>query len=307
MKKLNSIMMCAASALLIVSCATSPATTASNDPNQPTAPTFIEGDDPAPEGKWELLDYLSDEFNVDGLDTFKWCADPKTPGQGWMGRPPGLFQEKNVTVKDGSLQIACGVLDEPIVLENYGRTHEFKYFGGIVRATAPVKVGWYYECRMKMNKSEMGGGYWLMVRDGVDGLVHEIDVVECVGHTSELTEDWGKDWNHIMHSNAIHRVTKANPVENRDEDFVLLDTKNHEDYHVYGAWWKSPKEIVCFLDGKHVYTLVPPVGFDLASFMQLSIEYYDWNPIPDEGNVISTLSGDDLVSHFDWVRVWELK
>ncbi len=306
MKKLKLSMMSAASALLIMSCAGTPATTAA-DPNAPAAPTFTEKSAPVTEGNWELLEHLSDEFNVDGLDTFKWCPDPAAPGWGWMGRHPGLFQPKNVTVKDGSLQIAAGIFDEPEVVERNGRSTEYKYFGGIVRSTAPTKVGRYYECRMKMNKSEIGGGFWLMVRDEVEGKKHEIDVIECVGHTSELTADWGKDWDHIMHSNAIHRVTKANPVESRDEDFVLLDTKNHEDFHVYGAWWKSPKEILFYLDGEYVYTLVPPVDFDLASYVQMSIEYYDWNPIPEDGGVLATLSGDDLISYFDWVRVWELK
>ncbi len=292
--------LCAMSALFALSCTTPQSNT--------LAPTFAEGNDPATEGAtWEYVECFSDEFNIDGLNTEKWCPDPEAKGWGWMGREPGLFQIKNVTVKDGSLQIAAGMLDEPITLERYGKETEYKYYGGIVRSTTPAHVGCYYECRMKMNKSEMGGGFWLMVRDEVEGKKHEIDIIECVGHTSELTAKWGAEWNHIMHSNAIYRVTASNPKEKRDQGFVLLDTENHEDYHVYGAWWKSPKEIVCFLDGEYVYTMVPPVDFDLPSFVQMSIEFYDWNPIPEDGGVLATLSEEDRISHFDWVRVWELK
>ncbi len=300
MKKLSSSLF-ALCTLLAVSC--------SSTSTETFAPTFAEGSNPAPDGNWTLVEHLSDEFNVDGLDTKKWSPDPKALGWGWMGRQPGLFQPKNVTVSDGSLQIAAGVLDEPVYIEQRdGSKTEFKYFGGIVRSTTPTsKMGRYFECRMKMNKSEMGGGFWLMVRDEVEGKKHEIDIVECVGHTSELTTDWGRDWNHIMHSNAIHRVTKANPVESRDENFVLIDTKNHENFHVYGGWWKSPKELLFYLDGEYIYTLVPPVDFDLDSFVQMSIEYYDWNPIPEDGGVLATLSGDDLISYFDWVRVWDLE
>jgi hypothetical protein len=46
---------------------------------------------------------LSDEFNGPALDTSKWSADPRVIQ--WPGRAPGLFDERNVVVGGGNLQL----------------------------------------------------------------------------------------------------------------------------------------------------------------------------------------------------------
>ena len=272
-------------------------------PETGNAPTFLKGENPAKNGKWTLVPEFSDEFNGDSLDQAKWCADPEWDNWQWLGRVPGLFQEKNANVKDGSLQIEVGFLEEPIDKVSYGVSRNYTLYGALVRNRKPSPVGYYFECRMKMNKSEMGGGFWLNTHPQRNTWEkqHEIDIQECVGCTSDITENWGKNWDYIMHSNAINT-----PKNERDQDMVLLKTKNHANYHVYGAWWKSPTEIICFLDGKHVYTLTPPVPFSTPSHIQMSIEYYDWNPIPEDGGKLKILSKEDRTSHYDWVRVWKI-
>lgn len=54
------------------------------------------------------------------------------------------------------------------------------------------------------------------------------------------------------------------------------ETKNHERFYVYGAWWKSKDEILFCLDGKHVYSVTPSVDWDVPAFIQMAIEVYDW-------------------------------
>ncbi len=281
----------------------------------PKNPTFVSQADPMAADasykgmKWRLVENLSDEFNGDKLDGNKWCADPEGNGWRWLGRAPQLFMEKSVSVKDGTMQILGGVLDKPIEKTSYKKTHTYKYHSGIVRTYETGKVGYYFECRMKMNKSELGGGFWVNVNKEVDGSRHEIDIQECVGCTTELTEKWGRTWDHIVHSNAIDwKAPKDAPQKRqRDQAMKLLDTKNHENYHIHGAWWKSPNEILIFLDGKYLYTLKPPVPFTAPGNVQISIEMYDWNPIPEDGGKVASLPEADRTSHFDWVRVWEVK
>ncbi len=274
---------------------------------QPKAPTFVKGQDPLEKGKWSLVERVSDEFNGNKLDPKKWTADPQASGWGWLGRVPQLFDPNAVSVKDGAMQITVGKYPKPVQKRSYNRTDTYEYHGGIVRSlAADGLVGYYYECRIKMGKTEMGGGFWLNVHPSVRPQRHEIDIVECVGAISPHMNDWQRrtKWDRVMHSNAIN--TTGQP-KNKDANYVNLPTLNNEDYHIYGAWWRSPKEILCFLDGKHVYTLVPPVDFALPSFVQFSIEMYDWNRIPDDGGLVASLPEADRIHYFDWVRVWKVK
>lgn len=268
------------------------------------APTFADGHDPIYDGMvWNKVGDLSDEFNGTELDTDKWCADPEANGWQWLGRAPQLFMPESISVKGGTMQILAGILDEPIEKESYGSTETYKYHSGIVRSLKSAIVGNYYECRMKMNKSELGGGFWVNVQSAVNGYSHEIDIQECVGYVDEsFTESWALGWDHIAHSNAIYKPTGGD--QSRDSGALYLDTKNHENYHVHGAWWKSANEILIFLDGEHIDTLIPPADFDIPSYVQFSIEMYDWNIVPEEGSQLATLPEEDRISHVDWIRVW---
>ncbi len=284
---------------------------------KPQSPTFTEGSDPLKSGKWSLVKNVSDEFNGKKLDIKKWCADPTANGWSWQGGGESLFTPESVSVEDGAMIITVGAFDTPRIVDDYGTQKSFKYHSALVRSLATSGVGRYYECRMKMNKTELGGGFWLMTPPA-PGKKHEIDVIECIGQQNEgLTHGWAynADWTHIMHSNAIHRTSDINPKDERDSGVKRLNFKNSDRYVVYGAWWKSPTEIVCFMDGEYVYTMIPPkddatgeqVLFDLQSAVQMSIENYDWNPVPKDGGKVVSLPEEDRQTLFDWVRVWEVK
>lgn len=74
---------------------------------------------------------------------------------------------------------------------------------------------------------------------------------------------------------------------------------------MYGCWWKSPTEMLFFLDGKFVYKITPPTAFDLEGHITMAIETYDWNPI-DGDELFNNGSADELTTKYDWVRVWKL-
>jgi hypothetical protein len=266
-------------------------------------PFFGEGQDPKPAGKsWERVDILSDEFDGSTLDPNKWTADPAAKGWGWIGRPPGLFQAENVKVRDGKMSVTVGTLDPPQVING----HEFKYRGAIVRSINPGQVGWYYECKMKANKTEMSSTFWLMTNaPGPKRL--ELDIQECVGTTSELTDSWGRNWNQIFHSNMIKRATKEDPEKVQIQNSVKPETPNWQRYYVYGAWWKSPREVRFYLDGKYTYSLKPKTDWDLPAYYQMAIETYDWNPVPDDGGLIASGTEEERTTSYQWVRTWKLQ
>lgn len=260
----------------------------------------------APNGKkWEKINKLSDEFEGETLNKKKWVADPEAhPDFGWIGRPPALFKESAITLKDGCMNIEVGKLPRNFVSTKYGKAHTYEYYGGIIRATQSISYGNYFECKFKMSKTEMGGGFWLMSKNNC-GKKHEIDITESIGHVSESAEEWGKKWDKIMHSNTIHRETACNKVT-RSQSMMFPEVKNSEKFYTYGCWWKSPTELLFYLNGKYVYTLKPPVDFDQELFLHFSIESYDWNPIPKDGGKVVSSSKEERTALIDYIRTYKL-
>ncbi|MEO0797137.1 MAG: glycosyl hydrolase [Verrucomicrobiota bacterium] len=267
-----------------------------------SGPTFSEGEDPSPETKtWELVEKMSDEFDGDQIDLEKWQLDPVGNSFNWVGRPPGLFQAKNVAVEGGNMRVEVGVLEEPVTIK--GDT--FTYYGAIIRSIAAGQPGWYYECRMKANATEMSSTFWLLSKGG-EGEAQELDIQECVGKTSELTDKWGRNWDQIFHSNTIHWRYFSEPKRIQIQGQKNLDVKNHSRYFVYGAWWKSPEEIQFFLDGEYAYSIHPESVWDLPAYLHMAMETYDWNPVPEGGGMVAAGTKDQRTTKYDWIRTWKL-
>ncbi|MDO6737841.1 glycosyl hydrolase [Wenyingzhuangia sp. 2_MG-2023] len=267
-----------------------------------TSPYFATGTDPKPtHKKWVPVENMSDNFDEKKLDEKKWQKNPIGNGWMWDGRPPGLFREENVKVKNGSLNVTVSQLKKTVVKNN----KTFNYQGAIVRSIHPAKVGYYIECKMKANATVMSSTFWLMTKYDCEKK-EELDIQECVGRLTDKTEDWAKNWDEIYHSNAIHRTTDCHPKSERVQKMVLTETKNHERFYVYGAWWKSPTEILFFLDGKYTYTLNPTVEWDMPAFIQMAIETYDWNPVPEDGGLVKSGTKEQRTTQYDWVRTWKL-
>ncbi len=258
-----------------------------------------------PTGKtWQLVPEFSDEFDGPEIDE-KWNLEPRGHTDlNWPGRVPALFQKKNFKIVNGEINIEVGKLPEPITISPYGKPLTYTYYGGIMRSRITTSVGNYYECRMKMNKTEMGGGFWLMGKN-ICGKKHEIDITESVGRITELTEQWARNWDQLYHSNAIQRKTKCNESIQHQKGRPL-PVKNSEKYFVYGFWWKSPTELLFYVDGKYLYTINPPQPFDHEAFMQFSIESYDWNPIPDNVSKVENGSLEERTTYLDYIRTFKL-
>ena len=261
----------------------------------------------APEGKkWTIIKHLSDEFDGKKLNKHKWIADPEGhPDFGWIGRSPALFKESSIAQNKGYLEIEVGKLDKTFTSNKYNTTTDYNYYGGIIRASKPISYGHYFEAKFKMNKTEMGGGFWLMSKNICD-YKHEIDITESVGSISPMADDWAKKWAKIMHSNTIHRKTACNEAE-RSQSVMHPKVKNSEKFYTYGCWWKSPTELLFYLDGEHVYTVNPPVDFDQELFLHFSIEKYDWNPIPEDGGKVASASKEDRTTYIDYIRTYKLE
>ncbi|WNJ17339.1 RICIN domain-containing protein [Pontibacter sp. G13] len=266
-----------------------------------TSPTFSTGQDPKPSDKtWKLVEGLSDEFNGTFLDSMKWKNTDPTK---WIGRAPGLFQKSAVSVANGDMRITNDELPAPETVNGTQFTHSC----GHVISQNRGQVGFYFEARFKANKTFMSSTFWLINYknefSGCDSRTTELDIQECVGQIN-TTAGWAQSFDETIHSNTHSRNVTCNEPEGSEGGNAPTSGKVYDDYHVYGAWWKSPTEVQFFLDGQHVYTVTPKADFDLPMYIKLVTETYDWNPVPADGGMTGTWA--DRTTYYDWVRVWRL-
>lgn len=272
--------------------------------DEPTGnlPFFI-GNNPAPTGKqWAKLNDLSDEFDGSSFDEVKW---KNTDPQRWVGRPPGIFKKNTVSVADGNLKLTSYKLDTPEVVNGNTFTHA----GSNITSNTKAQVGQYFECKMKANKTFMSSTFWLINNTsgvtGCDKRTTELDIQECVGEITG-TAAFAQTFDETIHSNTHSRnTTCAETPTGSEGNNSSIGAKVWADYHVYGAWWKSPTEVEFYLDGVKVYTITPPADFDLPMQLRLVVETYDWNPVPADGGMTGT--EEERTTYYDWVRTWELK
>ena len=278
------------------------ATVACNQVKVPKHPTFLEGQDPKPEGsEWVLVENMSDEFEGNTVDEEKW----QISGQGWIGRAPGLFMAENVKVSDGSMKITTTIL--PKAIEKNGL--KFTHGGGYVGSRKSMTYG-YYECKVRANKTFMSTTFWLINsaqgKKDCDTRTTELDVLEVVGHINN-NGAWCARFDEQMNSNTHSRnVPKGCNYPTATQGAKAdLGGKAYDDFHVYGVWWKSKSEVWFYLDGKLTEKITPPADFDLDMYLRMVVETYDWNPVPKDGGM--NLSEADRTSTYNWVRSWKLK
>lgn len=266
-----------------------------------TTPTFSTEQDPKPTGyEWTLVDKLSDEFAGQNLDESKWRNTDKSQ---WIGRAPAIFKKSTVSVADDNLKITNDKLEKP---EQHG-DQVFTHAGGHVISKQAGQVGYYFEAKMKASKTFMSSTFWLInyrnEQTGCNRRTTELDIQECVGIVTGQAE-WAQQHDQSMHSNTHSRNVSCGEATGTVGASVEIQEKVWQQYHVYGAWWKSPNEIQFFLDGNFISSVKPKANFDIEMYLKLVTETYDWNPVPDDGGMTGT--PEERTTFYDWVRTWKL-
>jgi len=128
---------------------------------------------PTPLPGYELNADLSDEFDSEsGLNSTKWGPSPH-----WPGRQPGLFDQDNVIVRDGSLQLWARAAKRnaswPAGYDNYTTS--------AIHSFAKQQQG-FFEIRWRSGSSGISSSFWLHDNNGTAWT--EIDVFETTGTTN---------------------------------------------------------------------------------------------------------------------------
>ncbi len=260
----------------------------------------------SPKQKLVFNPEMSDEFNGIALNKKKWeTSAPKDSYSNWKGRFPGLFQDSAVTVKNGKLRIKASL--QKALFKGKIWTHQ----GGFVKSIKTARYG-YYECKMKANKTFMSSTFWLNAPcNGTKQT--ELDIVETFGIGTKNPKTGKVEPGNVnftkMMSSAVHkRVDCDDKKDDKAIRYAFLPdkAKTSDDFHVYGAFWKGPNEIIFYLDGVEVHRIKPPVGFDLEMHMHMVVETYNWNK-PSLGKDGMYGKESDRTTLYEYVRSWKLE
>jgi len=214
------------------------------------------------------------------------------------------------------------------VRPNPSSTNKWKKWthgGAILRTKATAKFG-YFEVRMKANETFMSSTFWLMHRasegkaSNCSNRLTETDVTENVGVKMPAAQPWVNAVTNSMYS-TLHsrRISKPCLAQNPGfkNNFVQksspLGGKASAKFHTYGVWWKGPRELIMYLNGRRVKTIRPTSDFNLPMRIFLVVETYEWNPapFPNAANWVPFAGGmngnfDQRTTDIDYVRSWRL-
>ncbi len=255
---------------------------------------FAQPAEPEPGMRWVIDEATSDEFEGE-FDHDKWYnSDPKS----WRGRVPGFFLPESMSVADGKLKLTCDILKKPIIFNK----QEFTHRGAHIYSKASLLPGSYAECSMKANKTFMSSTFWLISvakeNEGCNKRTTELDIQECVGfpETQKKITQMGSN----THSRGIPKGcdVPTGSIGNHCE----IGAKAYEDFHTYAAWWKSPTEILFYLDGEYKYTVNPKAEFNIPMVVKMVCETYNWSKPPKDGGMTGTF--EERTTSYEWVRCY---
>jgi beta-glucanase (GH16 family) len=187
---------------------------------------------PPSSAKWEPVREIWDDFNGDSLDQSRWG----THSRHYLGKKPGLYLPRNVTVGDGMLKLWARAETIPASPTGY---HSFTT--AFVSSRKPVLYG-YFEVRAKPMMAAIDCAFWFY--RWTETGTYEIDVFE-IGGTVPKREK-------IVHTNA--HVFVGNPELENDDNRIsdpqswLVKENLADDFHTYGLEW-DVNELRYYFDG----------------------------------------------------------
>lgn len=275
----------------------------------PNFPSFVSIEDTTPsDKKWVKLVSMSDEF--DSWNSSKWFKST------WNYGVPVFMSNSsaNSGVREGKLWIKA-TLNENNPEDRWFQTAR-------IHSRTKTSYPMYTEARIKAAHISAYNTYWLN-----NGDINNRDEIDIIENNSKPSCGCQPDFPNQMNSQYFQADSSKTPQTIRNYgNFLrsgLSDTnplKNvgwHQDYHIFGVWWKDAKNIQFYLDGEPAGSVVvgedrsgstyPERKFtrDLEIIFDLWTNEADWlgglPPKSDLGNTaINTM-------RIDWVRTWKLE
>jgi beta-glucanase (GH16 family) len=232
---------------------------------------------PLKHGQWETLPALTDEFAGDRLDESKWF--PNNPG--WLGRPPGYFNPRNVRLAGGMLHLDAKKESLPDLPAGY-----HTYTTAFVKGKTRVRYG-YFEIRARAMDSHASSAFWFY--DRTPEAWSEIDVFE-IGARPQPTH-------YYMNTHLFHTLVET--VHWHKSRIWEAPYPLAREFHVYGLEW-DPEVLRFTVDGAVVREERNSHWHQPLALCFDSETFPDWFGLPQDDALPATFS-------IDYIRAWKRK
>ena len=249
----------------------------------PAEPKRVTADYPLSDqlngGKWAFYEMFSDEFDGSVLDSEKWW--PRNPT--WLGRQPGYFYDKNVSVSGGKLHLAMKK-EEPAEMPKKKGYHT--YTSAAVKSKGLVLYG-YFEVMCRPMNSAGSSSFWFY-NNAID-LWTEIDVFEIGGKSPGFEKKYNMN---------VHVFKTPQEKRHWSKGGVWVSPTNLADkYHVYSLEWNKDV-IIWYFDGVPVRKVKNTHWHQPLTLNFDSETMPDWFGLPKDEDLPSTYS-------IEYVRAWK--
>jgi len=177
----------------------------------------------------------------------------------------------------------------------------------------------YYECRMRSTDPNASYPACRLIES--DWEKSEGDVGTCPTPELDVVELWGNDWPNA-YSGTVHSNTAGGesgspgPCSGSGFNVQSPDSFNGDvgfptigQWHTYAALWE-PDHCTWYVNDVEMYDLAIGAGTDWASFdganMHVICYIWPWQGGELSGPPTPGVTAAEVVSEFDWVRVWQL-
>lgn len=266
-------------------------------------------------GNWVLNAEMSDEFEADALDEYKWLIQGKNGvyQSSFVGRPPSQFSTNNVRLEDGKLKIQTRWEPDynfsPKTHPNTGEKFENITTAAVVSKNT-FRYG-YMEVKSKSANAQVTSSFWATNRADAT-IKSELDMFETFGgHKTNIA--WRKRLKFNIISwepnNPYYLPGGNGPVYS---DNIQVNHETASDFHVYGFEW-APDYVKIYVDGElHPQGTITKTSLtnngadsdrwvtDTDYHIWFDSETFPWLGLPEK---------EDLPVDYeiDYIRVWQKK
>lgn len=212
--------------------------------------------------KWVLVDTLSDEFDGQRLNRKKW----RNYHPSWSGRKPSKFKKSNTFLKGGKLHLRSTLKRDPSKVKN--PFSDIWVNAAVCVSRKKARPGYYYETSFKASSLSMTSSFWFRI-----GKYSEIDVIEHIGNPSRKSrqDDLPYQYHANTHYYGMYKDRENYPPKASEWH---MPTRGDAEFHLYGFWWKDPKELLFYHNDKEVMQIEPRVPLEERLHMIFDTEVF---------------------------------
>ncbi|ALM90400.1 MULTISPECIES: RICIN domain-containing protein [Alteromonas] len=258
---------------------------------------------------WQLQTQYSDSFNYIGKPsdfTDKWND---SYFNNWTG--PGLtyWSSNESWVANGNLIISAS-----------RRQGTNQVNAGVITSKTKVKFPIYLEARIKVSNLELSSNFWLLSQNDE----REIDILEVYGGAADtwFAKNMSTNFHVFLRDEQTNQI--ISDFNDQTHNIPSTGTYWRDQFHRFGAYWKSPTEVTFYIDGQQTpdgswaqvvmkdkdYTGATldksQYNMDQEAFIIIDTEDHDWRS--NQGIVASDAEladGSKNKMYVDWIRVYK--